>query len=423
MFRSMKLLVDQNGNAMLISLLVMLVLTALGMGFAMQSKLETQIAGNDSRWSQSLFVAEAGVSEVLGRMRDDADTANYIGEAPGSETPGWATYLVSSNGGSSYDPEIDDFATDGYDNNLNGYVDETDEKPIEVMTKQTGQNQMEYPWVKAEYLLQGGQIVRYGDHDDDVTTQQQYNFVAGAPVLVITAQGNRGNAQRIIEVEAVKANPDIVNAAVYTEDDQFQFNGLQFEISGEDHDPYTGVPIPGSTEVPAIATTEDPANIAGALSGAQINNVVGEGVEPSVTTSPIDMDLDALFATYSEVANMTFPSGTYSNVNWGDIDNYNVVKIEGDLHTSGNVSGGGILLIDGNYTSSGSFSWYGLVLILGDMNYTGGGAGIHIYGSTLVEGNVSQQVVSGNADLYYSSEALRRLATLLKYQTISWIEL
>jgi hypothetical protein len=63
-----------------------------------------------------------------------------------------------------------------------------------------------------------------------------------------------------------------------------------------------------------------------------------------------------------------------------------------------------------------------MVLVLGDIQFSGGGAGIHIYGTTLVQGHFDTQVVGGNADIWYSSEALNRLNALQRYQIVSWNE-
>ena len=57
------------------------------------------------------------------------------------------------------------------------------------------------------------------------------------------------------------------------------------------------------------------------------------------------------------------------------------------------------------------------------MRFTGGGAGIHIYGSVLVQGGIDDQTVSGQADVFYSSMALDRMTGLGDYQTYSWREM
>ena len=419
------LLHDQRGSVMIISLLVLLVLTAVGLGYVLQSKTETQIAGNDTRWSQSLFVAEAGIAEGLGRMSTESDTASYIGEAGTTVTPGWGKYIVQSTGDSGGDINRGALAADGLDNDLDGTVDESGESYPETVTLQSNSNAIAYPWVRVEYVLDAatGQVMRFGDHDGDVTTPQQFNLVAGAPVIRIRAQGSQGTASRQVEIEAVKPGIDLVHAAIYSEDDNFKFNGTQFLVSGVDHDPSTWGTVPGAADVPGISTTMDPANIEGALRTNQQNNVEGQGAEPSVTTAPIDIDMQEMFDKYGAQATIVSPGGTLSNITWGDLDHYEIARVDGDMHVSGTMVGGGMLLVQGDFTCTGQFTWYGLVVVLGDISFSGGGAGVHIFGSVMVQGGVTSQVVGGNADIFYSSDALNRLSNLSRYQTVSWLEL
>lgn len=413
----------ERGNAMVIALLILLVLTGVGMSYVLQTKTETQIAGNGVRWSQALYNADAGISEGLARMANMSDTTNYVGEPKNTVNPGWGVYIVDAAGSSALDPELAELESDGLDNDRDGLVDESGEQYPEVLTRQTGSNTIPYPWVRVEYVMDdSNRVVRFGDHDTDMTTPQTFNLVEGAPVIRVSAEGDRGNALRRVEIEAAKPAINVPRAAIYSEDDEFKFNGTQFYISGQDWDPATDTVVPGSAEVPGIITTENPDNIKGELKTNQQNNVDGSGGEPSVTNSPVDLDLRKLFDEYAGYADRTLPAATYSNVTWGGYDDYEITVIQGDLHGSGSVVGGGILLVDGNMSCSGQMLWYGLVVVLGDMDFTGGGSGIHIFGSLLVEGNVSQQVVSGNADIKYSSEALSRLNNLGSYTAISWLE-
>lgn len=408
---------------MVLSLLILLLLTTIGVGYVLQSKTETQIAGNGLRWSQALFNAEAGINEGLARMANAQDTTNYVGEGFNTTNAGWGVYIVDAAGSSQDDPNHDMMETDGRDNDLDGLIDESGESYPEILTKQTGNDAIPYPWVRVEYILDGaGDVIRFGDHDDDIVTPQQFNTVAGAPVIRIAAEGNRGTALRRIEVEAVKPDVDIVHAAIYTERDDFAFNGTQFLVSGQDWDPVTTTVVPGSDEVPGIATTMNPNNITSTLTPMQQNNVEGSGTEPSVDTAPVDLDMQALYDTWAPLATIVAPPGTYSNVTWGGYDDYEVVEVTGDLHNSGGVEGGGVLLVNGDFTCTGQFTWYGLVVVMGDISFSGGGSDIHIYGSTLVQGAVDTEVVGGNADLLYSSEALNRLANLGPYEIVAWIE-
>jgi hypothetical protein len=420
------LLANNRGTAMVVSLLLLLVLTMLGTLFVAQTRTEVEISGHDQRSTQAFFNAEAGYAEMLARMSDPSDTASYIGPPVNDwqTNPGWGLYIVANNGDSSYDPDFADAASDGMDNNGNGSIDEDGETYTEISTVQSGGDAINYPWVKVRYRLNNtGQVVLFGDHDNSIVTPPRANLIRGWPILLVSAEGQQGNARRRVEVEAVKFPFDVPAAAVYAEDDDFKFNGTAFEVSGEDHDPVTWAPIPGNPEVAGIATTEDPDNISGAMHGNQINNVNGEGPEPSVDTAEADLDLEMLRDMYSPMADPVLPGGTYSNTNYGGLDDYKIVHVTGDMHVSGGIEGGGLLLIDGDLTCTGQFTWYGLVVVLGDIQFAGGGASIHIFGATFVQGGIDDQVVGGNADLLYSSQALARLAVFMPYTVAGWREL
>ncbi len=415
---------DERGSALVISLLILLSLTIIGGLFMAQTKTETQIAGHDMRWSQSLYHAEAGYAEVLARMTDARDSTNYIGQPGGWATsPGWGRYVVLASGEAAGDPDYATTQNDNLDNDDDGQIDEDGERYPEILTRQ-GQNAVSYPWAKVHYKLAGNQVVLFGDHDNNSQTPPVENTARGFPVLVVTACGTQGSASRTVEVEAVKLPFNVIDAATYCEDDDFQFNGTQFLISGRDWDPDTGMMIPGNPEVPGILTTGDPLQITGALNAQQQNNVEGDGSEPSVQSSAVNMDLQAIRDEYVAYAEYTVPAGTYDSVVWGSRTEYTVVHCTGDMHTSGGgASGGGLLIVDGDFDCSGQFTWYGMVLVMGDITFTGGGAGIHIWGTVLSQGGINQQTVGGNADILYSSIALQRLASLSPYEVAAWQEL
>lgn len=417
----------ERGSAMVISLLVLLVLTMVGTLFLATSKTETQISGHDMRSTQALYNAEAGYAEALARMSDMSDTTNYIGQAQDQwlTDPGWGRYIVAASGNSSGDPNAAAEESDGLDNDGDGSVDEMSERYPEVLSKQIGTDAIDYDWVKVRYKLNAAnQVILFGDHDHDTSTPPQMNLSVGFPVLLVTAHGAQGSAQRTVEVDAVKMPFQTVDTAIYSEDDDFKFNGTQFLVSGKDWNPDSpGDTLAGSSRVPGIVTTGDPNQISSSLNAQQQNNVEGSGTYPSVTSSPIDLDLQGIRDQYVPLADYVLSAGTYSNQTWGGNLDYHVVHCTGDMHTSGQCTGGGVLIVDGDFDCSGQFLWYGLVLVMGDITFTGGGAGIHIYGSVMVQGGVNQQTVGGNADVYYSSTALSRLSALSPYVVSSWHEL
>jgi len=417
---------NENGTAMVVALLALVVLTILGTLFLAQTKTETQIAGLDQRSNQALVHAEAGYGEVLARLTDSNDSVNYIGPEPYSFStkPGWGRYLVLVNGNSTQDPTRNRTGSDGLDNDLDGTVDESGEVYPESLTRQGG-NAINYPWVQVHYKLNGtNQPILFGDHDRNMSTPPQANLTWGLPMIVITARGGQGTAERTVEVEAVRPPFEVLDGAIYTEVDNFKFNGTQFLVSGKDHDPVTGAVIGGNPEVPGMLTTGNPGNITASLTGQQVNNVEGTGGEPSVSRATVDVDLDTLHDTYVAQRQVTLKADTtVSGVSYGDLDHYTCVYCPGNLHISGNTSGGGILIVDGDFVLSGSFTWYGVVLVMGSVTFTGGGSGIHVYGSVLTKGGMNQQTVGGNADIFYSTQALNRLTALSPYVVYNWREL
>ena len=417
---------NEKGTAMVVALLALVVLTILGTLFLAQTKTETQIAGLDQRSNQALAHAEAGYGEVLARMTDSKDSVNYIGGDPysWSTQPGWGRYVVLANGNSSQDPNRSRTASDGLDNNLDGTIDESGETYPETLTRQ-GADAINYPWVQVHYKLNGtNQVILFGDHDRNMSTPPQANLTWGMPMIVITSQGGQSSSQRTVEVEAVRPPFEVLDGAIYTEVDNFKFNGTQFMVSGKDHDPTTGAVIAGNPEVSGMLTTGNPANITASLSGQQTNNVEGNGAEPSVARAAVDVDLETLHDEYIAQAQVKLkPDTTVAGVSYGDLDHYTCVWAKGNLHVSGNCTGGGILIVDGDFTLSGSFTWYGVVLVMGSVTFTGGGAGIHVYGSVLTKGGMNQEVVGGNADIFYSTQALNRLTALSPYVVYNWREL
>jgi len=71
--------------------------------------------------------------------------------------------------------------------------------------------------------------------------------------------------------------------------------------------------------------------------------------------------------------------------------------------------GAGVLVVRGNMHISGQFEWTGLIICLGEVSVdiTGGGQGIHLWGSLLCK-SVNFKI-AGNADINWCSDALRKM--------------
>jgi hypothetical protein len=420
------LLKDKKGSALAITLLMFLGLTAMGAVFMTTSRTDTQIAANDMRYNQALYAAEAGLHEAMARMWSPGG-ASYVGEDLQTPNNGWGCYLVSQAGNSKHDPDYGDTGNDGLDNDLDGHADESGEVYPEVLSAQADQDRpLNYPWVRISYALDASNnVIRYGDHDNNPTTRARKNLFEGPPVVTISTRGERGSANRTLDVELVKTPAPYVNACIYTEDDNFKFDGERFLISGFDHDPATGDSIPGAPGMDAIVTTRDPNDIIATMAPEHEDQVIGPNGEANVQGCPYDLDLQGYIWTYSAYATSRYVGDTNNPKTdaWGGMDDFKIVYVQnGDLHLSGKAEGGGLLLLDGSLVVTGQFTWYGLIVCLGDINFAGGGQGIHVYGGILSEGQVVRNDVSGQADVCYSSQMLRKLDELGRFVVLSWNE-
>jgi hypothetical protein len=416
----------QEGGALAITLLLLMGLTALGAVFMTTSRTETQIAGNVMRHTQSLYLAEAGLNEAMARLYRPTSTS-FIGEDTSAPHPGWGKYLVLTSGNSALDPNYGAADSDGLDNDLDGLSDESGEAYPEVPSAQSSlENPLNYPWVRITYSLDASNnLIRYGDTDDNPTTRPVKNLTTGDPVILVTSRGEQGTSKRTLEVELVRTPAPYMDACVYTEDDVFKFNGQRCIVSGFDHDPATGDTIPGAPGVPAIVTTADPNAILADIDPNQEDQVVGPDGPASVAACPYDLDLEGWVNEYSPYADFRYVGDTDNpnTTGWGGLDDYNIVYVKGgDLHLSGSNQGGGLLLVEGSLLVSGAFTWYGMAIVLGDINFTGGGDGIHVYGGVMSHGQVTRNDIGGQADILYCSYTLQKLSELKGFQVLSWKE-
>jgi len=414
-----------SGNAMVVALLVLIVLTAAGIAFVAVTKSEKQIAGNSMSATQALYAAEAGITEGLHRMAFPADSSNYIGPAAGP-VAGWGRYIVIAPGRSALDPDGPALEHDGMDNNENGLVDEPGERYPEVLTKQTvNASALRYPYVRVEYKTQGGNLVLFGDADNDPSTPPVENFTKGEPVLRITARGRQGNANKILEAEAVRFPLVQVESAVWA-GGPLNFNGNDFNVDGHDHGATAPLDtVPGAPPVQGILSQGSAADIANNLSFNQQDNVSGTGGNVSIQQSTFNYDFNKMWTQFSGMADNSFTgaqSWSGGDPSYGSLTNPKVTVVNGNLSCTGNWTGGGILVVNGNLDMRGGSQFTGVVIVLGDINFAGGGPADqgHVVGGLLFQSTaIGASVLSGSADIYYSTQAINAANAVGRY-TLSW---
>jgi hypothetical protein len=411
----------ESGNALVIALLVLLLLTSAGVTYIAVTKSEKQISGNQLAGSTAFYTAEAGITEGLYRMSFEKDSINYIG--PANPAPGWGRYIVLQNGNSSLDPNRANLVADGLDNNGNGFVDEAGEQYPEVLSKQATASALSYPYVRVEYKLQGGQLVRFGDPDNDPRTPPIENLTTGAPVLRITASGRQGSARKVIEAEAVKFPLISINSAIWA-GGNLALNGNAFLIDGADH--YATAPydtVAGATTATGVLTAGPTSDVS--MTSIQEDNVTGTGGDASVSQSTYTYDFNALWASLTSLADYSRTGNvvlTNANPDIGTLDSPKVMAIDGNLTVQGTWNGTGILMVNGNLTMGGGCTFTGIIICTGDVRLAGGGPAdvARIVGSVIFQSSlVDASSDGGSSRVFYSTEAIQAV-TGVKGYTLSW---
>jgi hypothetical protein len=414
-----------SGNAMVVALLVLLVLTTAGVAYVAVTKSEKQIAGNSMTAAQALYAAEAGITEGLHRMAFPAESSSYIGPAAGP-VAGWGRYIVIAPGRSALDPDGPALEHDGLDNNENGLIDEPGERYPEVLTKQTvNASALRYPYVRVEYKTQGSNLVLFGDADNDPATPPVENFTNGEPVLRITARGRQGNADKILEAEAVRFPLVAVESAVWA-GGPLKFNGNAFFVDGHDHSAQPGLDtIPSAPPMTGILTKGQPTDVSDNLNKNQEDNVNGNGGNLSAQQSTFTYDFNALWAQFSGMADNSFTGNQAwagSDPSYGNLTDPKVTVVNGNLSISGGWTGGGVLVVNGNLDMRGGSQYTGVVIVMGDINFAGGGPSdqAHVVGGLIYQGTVvNASVLSGSSQIFYSTEAVNAAQSVGHY-TLSW---
>lgn len=250
-------------------------------------------------------------------------------------------------------------------------------------------------------------------------------FVDVKRVVAIATDGT--DAVATVDTFVTKTTPSIPKVgAVYVDPDVvLDLKGSNFLIDGNDYKPdgtidATKPPEPGLTTEVGDIPGENLVNLLAQISLGSYDQILGLGGEPSLNETE-KVDLDGLFEGFESVQTQAYAPGTYTSPTMGTIDDMEITYVSGDLHLSGSGQGAGVLLVDGSLEVVGQFTYYGVVIVRGDVKFTGGGAGIHTFGSVMVGESLTavdpssseEMTIAGTADLFYSSEILAKVSAFL----------
>jgi Tfp pilus assembly protein PilX len=411
---------NQEGIALPVTLVMVMVLMALTVTLMTLSSFEPAISRNLADGTQARFAAEAGIEWAYNTV---------------AATPNWSTLLV---GAPATGLNMTSNAT------LPGLPASRGTFTVGVRNDSTA-----------------GDTAHTGLSPIDATHTDDTN---GA--LIITSVGTTGTGSKTLQVAIMKAVAPPFPAALAFPGNEAEVSfgsGDSFQISGYGYNT-DGTLDPGCATVSGIAvssilpTTNPGGNegvVESSLSSAQKDNVKGKkestsGVDygnntidvngaltPEATKAFIDKAKAA--ATVNIDSSIANPA-VFNGQSWGTPTNPEVVYVKGEpdptsafaaATINGPTVGYGILIVeDGDLRINGDFKWYGPIIVTGNwvgVGFLGGGTqevyGAVISNETATDPGFREGVVTGAAKIRYSCDALDAAVGMKKLITVSnWKE-
>lgn len=379
-----KVLNNERGMVLVVSVLMLAVLTGLGTTAFMQTSTDLKISGNYKMSVQTFYASEAGIEEAKERLR--GSSASHI-EDPSNPT--WSVYILTGSLQPSGDPDYDSSYTNDTTNSL-----QTDISYLVKIRRQTDAS---------------GNILYWGDSDGDGNNER--NTTTGQKIYLVTSYGYSGTSTKKIEAEVI-TQTITVNSALYVKSN-VSVNGVTASVDGTDNCGTSPALPPVYTKTP-FAT--DP-----------LTNP--EGKEIFLPEDPVqgtdDFDIGGYVNSLKVSTTETITADQTAGTSYGSDTNF--VTCYSDTSTPPNVqglklskvTGYGILLVKGDLTLAANFSWNGLIFVTGTLTFNGGGTGIRIRGAVL-----SNQIVTlnGNIDIQYDSCMISNSMDNQPLVTINWKE-
>jgi Tfp pilus assembly protein PilX len=426
---------NERGIVLPLTLIVMVAIGALTLGLLSLSAMEPQISRNLSDAAQARYAAEAGLESGYNTLVNAATWSTYLTSADAST----GTLLASTAPIGTLGASRGTFTVRVRNDNQAGDPAITGESPIEAT------------------------------HSADANG-----------VVILTSTGAVGNATKTLRaaVKRLIFPPGFFPGALNFPGNEAEvtFNGNSFEVDGRgwhtdgtlDGGCSNAYGISVSTALPAASPGANEGVVETALSGSQQDNVKGAKQNPALagegnntvvgdanlTPAYIAAFINAAKNSADIVMESHQPSGlSYSNIGstcaadpngqtcWGTADTPKIVWIKGDpdptsafsaLQLSGDTEGHGILIVeDGDLRISGNFLWHGAIIVTGQyvgVGFLGGGFqtvyGAVISNETSTDPGYKEGVVTGNAKIRYSCEALAEATSGKKLITLkNWKDL
>lgn len=384
----MKLLTDQQGIVLVISLLILALLMGAGVGAMVSVQTDLRISSNLQTATKAFYIAEAGIERAKAEISDKGSIDLVLVGFDGEKI------ATGDNGVLSFGASVS-FAGGTYEVRVTDNMDDTD---------------------------------IWDDSDRKV---------------YITSTGKFGGSTRVIRALVTKASLRF-NAPVTIVDDKcrFHFSGSAL-IDGHDksYDPQDQNKVdPGpGPDVHGLARTCTISNQDVFTPADKVNDIRGLDGDGDLTSDVGSLKLSELQAVRSElisIADTTYHGDTdlSGKVTLGTRESPKITYVNGFLTISEGATGVGILVVDNDFKVTGNFTYEGIILVgictacpgRVDIPSTGN---VKIYGAIVLANPTSShdeeariENMAGNSTIYYSTYGIH-LALGRTFKTLVWQEI
>ena len=388
---------NEEGAALITGLLLVLVLTILGMAAMATTVMELKITSNDRSSKRVFYLAEAGIEDGRSRLQVGASSSPIYDTQPTNAS--WTAFIGNDLKiqGKGY----------GSSNSSHSRYDRLN-------------SSLDYVVTISHKLDASGNILKWGDSSGDGIPEE--NTTTGRNIYIITSEGySSDGASKTLRVEASPV-PDItVPAALYTKADTTIQGNSTYVV---------GLDKCGTTALPGIIS----------MLGVTQNGMPHiDGSPPVIANSTQNINIQYMIDQFKGNSNYSYNvnSSTLTGMSWGSpapgaspqdattCNDHNVVYFNTDstyVKFMGGTTGCGLLLVEGDLHVGGGFKWYGAVIVTGSIVFSGGGEK-NVTGAMLAGGTVSADLVSGDANLLYCSEAISKQTSYRPLKVHRWAEI
>jgi type IV pilus assembly protein PilX len=405
---------NERGIALVISMLILLVMSLLGLVLMAGASLNRSLAGNDQRMRQALNIAEAGVGEAQARIANQEVLMN-------ATDPNAACQVF---------------------NTVAGTVPVTGADTTALPTGQPAGSYLNYTTaglspdaltIGWKTNAAGTAVMRY-----DATKNPAIQTASGSPIYTITSTGRVGVARRTIVSEVMAKPYTVLAKGAFTANVVIGSLGGAV-ICGYDHS-FTTTQINDGDKgrvgaLPHYCQGDETGIVANNRPGVWCGSPLTSGGNAGIFGTPDTLGNQGNNNFYTGpwdvfgISQADFWSLVGPPIDPTAVTSYNgILYVDNDAVTQNasctlgpnGVNGEGLLYVDGDLSLNSNFSYKGLIYVEGDIKVNGNA---WILGGIVCRGRTSIKL-NGNMTVLYSGDAITQ--ELQKYGgqfvTLSWRE-